>query len=218
MIVAICVGILLLLLAVGVPVALSLGIAGAVGLYAFGGMPIMMGILGTAPSSAIDTYEFVTIPMFLLMAEFMIVSGISSTLFNSIATWTGRVPGGLGVATALTGAAFGAISGSSTAAAATLSTTSVPSMIRHGYDPRFASGIASISGTLAMLIPPSVAIIFYGLLSGTSVARLLIAGILPGMLVALVVVFTIWVMLWRDPALAPQRAHSSFKEKVQSLG
>lgn len=208
---------LLVLLTAGVPVALCLGIAGAVGLYAFGGLPIMLGILGTAPASAIDAYEFLTIPMFLLMAEFMIVSGISSTLFNSIATWIGRVPGGLGVATALTGAAFGAISGSSTAAAATLSTTSVPSMVRHGYDIRFASGIASISGTLAMLIPPSIAIIFYGLLSGTSVAQLLIAGILPGALVALVVIMTIWIMIWSDPTLAPERSSSTMVEKLRSL-
>lgn len=214
---ALSVIVLLLLLAVGIPVAFSLAIAGSVGLLLIGGPGLLAGILSTAPASAIGSYEFLTIPMFLLMAEFMIASGISGTLFSAIANWTGRLPGGLGVATALTGAAFGAISGSSTAAAATLSTTSVPAMIKEGYEPRFASGIVSISGTLAMLIPPSVAIIFYGLLSGASVAKLLVAGIVPGALVTLVIVATIWFLLWRNPALAPNRRSYSWREKFESL-
>ena len=209
--------VLLALLAVGIPVAFSLAIAGGVGLLLIGGTGLLAGILSTAPASAIGSYEFLTIPMFLLMAEFMIASGISGTLFSAIASWTGRLPGGLGVATALTGAAFGAISGSSTAAAATLSSTSIPAMIREGYDPRFASGIVAISGTLAMLIPPSVAIIFYGLLSGASVAKLLVAGIIPGALVTLVIIATIWFLLWRDPALAPSRRRYSWSEKFASL-
>lgn len=209
--------VLLVLLAAGVPVAFSLGIAGSVGLLLVGGPALLSGILSTAPASAIGSYEFLTIPMFLLMAEFMIASGISSTLFGAIAKWTGRMPGGLGVATALTGAAFGAISGSSTAAAATLSTTSVPAMIKEGYEPRFASGIVSISGTLAMMIPPSVAIIFYGLLSGASVAKLLVAGIVPGVLVTLVIIATIWLLMWRNPALAPNRRNYTWSEKFASL-
>ena len=204
-------------LAAGIPVAFSLAIAGSVGLFMFGGTAMLGGILSTAPTSAIGSYEFLTIPMFLLMAEFMVASGISSTLFASIAKWTGRLPAGLGVATALTGAAFGAISGSSTAAAATLSTTSIPAMIKEGYENRFASGIVSISGTLAMLIPPSVAIIFYGLLSGASVAKLLVAGIVPGILVTLTIIFTIWALLWWKPSLAPRRQSYSWKEKFASL-
>lgn len=112
----------------------------------------------------------------------------------------------------------GAISGSSTAAAATLSTTSVPSMTREGYEARFASGIVSISGTLAMLIPPSIAIIFYRLLSGTSIAKLLVADIVPSVLVTLTVVATIWFLLWRDPSLAPNRRRYSWTEKLRSLG
>lgn len=217
MLITITILLLLVLLAVGVPVAFSLAIAGATGLYEIGGFDLLRGILSTAPASAIGSYEFLTIPMFLLMAEFMIASGISTTLFSSIACWTGRVPGGLGVATAITGAAFGAISGSSTAAAATLSTTSVPAMIREGYEPDFASGIVSISGTLAMLIPPSVAIIFYGLLSGASVARLLVAGIVPGVLVTLVIIATIWLLLWMKPTLARPGRSYSWSEKFGSL-
>lgn len=211
------VGLLLLLLAAGLPVAFSLAIAGSLGLLLVGGMDLLTGILSTASSSAVSSYEFITIPMFLLMAEFMLASRISDSLFNSIARWTGRLPGGLGIATALTGAAFGAISGSSTAAAATLSKSSVPAMVGQGYEPRFACGIVAISGTLAMLIPPSVAIIFYGLLSGTSVAQLLVAGIVPGLLVTVVIVLTIWWLIWRDPKLAGAGLSYTWTEKFASL-
>lgn len=111
---ALVVVLLMALLAVGLPVAFALGIAGSIGLVFFGGTDLLTGILATAPASAVGSYEFMTIPMFLLMAEFMVASRISDSLFMAIAAWVGRLPGGLGVATALTGAAFGAISGSST--------------------------------------------------------------------------------------------------------
>lgn len=217
MTVALVVLLLLALLACGLPVAFSLGIAGSIGLLIVGGPDLLFGILATAPGSAVGSYEFMTIPMFLLMAEFMVASRVSDSLFSAIAAWTGRLPGGLGVATAITGAAFGAISGSSTAAAATLSKSSIPSMINQGYEPRFAKGIVSISGTLAMLIPPSVAIIFYGLLSGTSVAKLLVAGIVPGALVCIVIIFTIWFLLWRDPTLVGANRTYTWAEKLASV-
>lgn len=211
------ISLLLVLLAIGLPVALGLGIAGGVGLLLLGGPDLAVGILATAPASAISSYELLTVPMFLLMAEFMVASGISNTLFGAIACWTGRLRGGLGIATAITGAAFGAISGSSTAAAATLSTSSIPSMIKQGYEPRFAFGIVAISGTLAMLIPPSIAIIFYGLLSGANIAHLLIAGVLPGILVTATIIVTIRLMLWRNPALASHGQAQSWQEKIESL-
>lgn len=217
MLVAATVAILLLGLSVGIPVAFSLALAGAAGLYLFGGTQLLLGILATAPASAISSYEFLTIPMFLLMAEFMIASRVSNSLFFAFARWTSWLPGGLGIATALTGAAFGAISGSSTAAAATLSSTSIPAMTEEGYDRSFASGIVSIAGTLAMLIPPSVAIIFYGLLTGTSVAKLLVAGIVPGLLVTLVIIFTIWLLIWRNPNLARSRRSYSWSERFRAL-
>lgn len=208
---------LLALIGIGLPVALSLLLGGGIGLLLVGGWPLLKGVLSTAPASALSSYELLTIPMFLLMAEFMVVSGISSNLFNAIATWTSRRRGGLGIATALTGAAFGAISGSSAAAAATLSTTSVPAMERAGYEQRFATGIVSISGTLAMLIPPSIAIIFYGLLSGADIGRLLIAGIVPGILVTLTIAATIWIMILLKPELAPRGQKTTWLQKLQSL-
>ena len=211
------VGLLCLLLALGLPVALSLLLAGASGLVSLGGPELLMGVLRSAPTSSLGSYELLTIPMFLLMAEFMIVSGVASQLFEAIASWTGRIPGGLGVATAVAGAAFGAISGSSTASAATLSNTSVPAMLRQGYEPGFAAGIVAISGALAMIIPPSIAIIFYGLLSGADIGKLLIAGIVPGAIVTLTIIFTIWLLIWLNPRIAPRSHSVSTKDKLRSL-
>jgi len=144
------------LLLFGVPVAFSLAVACAVGLFLIGGWDSLVGILETTTLSSVSAYELVSIPMFILMAEFVILSGIANGLFEAASLWVGRVRGGLAMATALAGAGFGAISGSSTAAAATLASTSLPAMLRQGYDPRLASGVVAISGTLAMLIPPSV--------------------------------------------------------------
>ena len=138
------------LLAIGVPVGFSMAIAGTIGLLAVGGTDIMLGILQTAPLSTVSGYELITIPMFLLMAELVLVSGIADDLFEAAAAWTGSVRGGLGMATALAGAGFGAICGTSTAAAATLSATSLPAMIKQGYEPKLASGVVAISGTLSM--------------------------------------------------------------------
>jgi tripartite ATP-independent transporter DctM subunit len=151
------------------------------------------------------------------MAEFVIVSGIADTLFRSAATWVGRVPGGLAIATALAGAGFGAISGSSTAAAATLSATSIPAMLRQGYEPKLACGVVAISGTLAMLIPPSIALILYGIIAEVSVGKLLIGGVIPGLLVTLVIVLTVLVLVWRDPSAAPRGPGYTLREKVASL-
>lgn len=208
--------VLFALLAFGVPVAISLALAGSLGIYLATSADVLVGILTASPGSALTTYELLTIPMFILMAEFMGVSGITSSLFNAIAKWTNNIRGGVGIATVLTGAAFGAISGSSTAAAATLAKTSIPAMREQGYSGGMAGSIAAISGTIAMLIPPSVALIFYGLLSGVSIADLLIAGIVPGILVAMTIAATIKLLLLRNP-LPTQGKNYSLGEKIQSL-
>lgn len=194
---------LVAMLFLGLPVAFALMLSGAIGLYLVGGLNMVLGIIETTPTSAVSSYELITFPMFILMAEFMIVSRIADEMFEMIGALVRKLPGGLAVATAITGAAFGAVSGSSTAAAATLSVSSVPTMIRHGYDARFASGVVAISGTLAMLIPPSIALILYGMLSGENIAELLIAGIVPGLLVMLAIVLTVLCLVRWRPAWAP---------------
>lgn len=208
---------LFVLLVVGLPVALSLALSGAFGLFLVGGAGLTEGILTSAAQGAVHSYEFVMIPMFILMANFVVASGISEEMFDIAKKWMGRTPGGLAHATALTGAAFGAISGSSTASAATLASTTIPGMVEQGYDPKLASGVVAISGTLAMLIPPSGAMIIYALLADMSVAQLLIAGVIPGLLVTLTIMLTILVLVYLNPEHAPAAQGYSWREKFASL-
>ena len=208
---------MLALLALGTPVALALLVAGAGGLLAHGGVPMVLGMLKTSAGSAASSYELISIPMFMLMAEFVILSGVADNLFRSASTWVGRLPGGLGIATTLAGAGFAAISGSSTASAATLSSTTIPAMLRQGYEPRMACGVVAISGTLAMLIPPSIALILYGIVANVSIGKLLIAGVVPGVLVTLTIIATVMFLVWQDPARAPSAGAFTWREKLATL-
>ena len=121
------------------------------------------------------------------------------------------------MATALAGAGFGAICGTSTASAATLSSTSLPAMLKQGYEPRMAAGVVAISGTLAMLIPPSVALVVYGLLAEVNIGGLLIGGVIPGILVTFTIIATVWFLVWQDPSRAPEAVAVSWGEKVRML-
>lgn len=210
-------GSLFLLLVLGTPVGFAMAISGAIGLYLIGGFSMVAGVLQTTPLSNVTSYELITIPMFLLMAEFVLVSGIADDLFRAVAAWVGRFRGGLGMATAVAGAGFGAICGSSTASAVTLSATSLPAMLKQGYEPKMAAGVVAISGTLAMLIPPSVALIIYGLLAEANIGKLLIAGVIPGLIVTFTIMATVWFLAWQDPSRAPSPPPQPLKEKIRLL-
>lgn len=211
------IGLLFALLAIGMPVGFAMAVSGALGLLATAGMAATIGVLETTPFSVTNSYELIAIPMFILMAELVVASGIADGLFHALAVWIGRVKGGLAVATALAGAGFGAISGSSTASAAALSATSIPAMLRAGYEPRFSCGVVAISGTLAMLIPPSIALVLYGIIAEVSIADLLIGGVIPGILVTFAIIATVYALLWHDPSLAPAGRSYSWREKLVVL-
>lgn len=217
MITAVGMGVMFALLILGMPVAFAMLLAGVVGLYLIGGMSLVVGYLQATPLASVSSYELITVPMFILMAEFVILSGVANDLFKSAATWVGRVPGGLGIATAFAGAAFGAISGSSTASAATLSATSIPAMLQRGYEPKLACGVVAISGTLAMLIPPSIALVLYAIIADANIGALLIGGVIPGLLVTATIALTVYVLVLLDPSRAPPGPRYTMREKLQSL-
>jgi tripartite ATP-independent transporter DctM subunit len=217
MIVALVLVTLFALLAIGTPVGFAMAISGGAGLWLIGGHDMLAGILQTSPLSVAGSYELLTIPMFLLMAELVLVSGVADDLFLAAAAWIGRVPGGLGMATALAGAGFGAICGSSTASAATLSSTSLPAMLKQGYEPRMAAGVVAISGTLSMLLPTSVALVIYGLLADVNIGKLLVSGIIPAILVTLTIMLTILFLVWQDPSRAPSLTNVPMPEKLRLL-
>lgn len=205
------------LLALGTPVGFAMAFSGSVGLAVVGGFSTLYGVLQTAPMSAVSSYELITIPMFLLMADLVLLSGVADDLFETASAWVGRIPGGLGMATALAGAGFGAICGSSTASAATLASTSLPAMIRQGYEPRMAAGVVAISGTLAMLLPTSIALVIFGLLAQVNIGKLLISGIVPAVLVTLTIMATISLLVWLDPSRAPRTANVSWSDRFRLL-
>lgn len=207
-----------LLMLAGVPIGFALIASAVFGLYLFGGMPLALGILETTPLSSISTYELITIPMFILMAQFIVIAGIADDLFKAAMIWTGRVRGGLAVGTAIVGALFGAVCGSAAASAATLSATSIPAMSSRGYDPKFSCGVVAISGTLAMLIPPSILVLIYAFIAEADVGKLIVATVMPSFLVAGTIIATILLLVWWDPKLAPVGTKTTWREKFAALG
>ncbi len=208
---------LLVLLLIRIPVGFAIGIAAGAGLLLYGGFPALVGFFETTPYTTASTYSLSPIPLFILMAQFVLHSGIASSLFDSARTWVGRTPAGLGVATTLSGAVFAAISGSSTAAAATLASTTVPEMTRRGYDHRLANGLVAVTGTLAAMVPPSIILVFYAVVAEESVGQVLIAGFVPGAVVVVALLATTWLLLWRRPELAPRGERYRLGEKVRTL-
>jgi tripartite ATP-independent transporter DctM subunit len=205
------------LLAFGVPVGFAMGVSGVIGLYWVGGWGVVVGVLQTSPLSTVSSYDLVTIPMFLLMAEFVLTGGIADDLFSAASAWIGHIRGGLAMATALAGAGFAAICGTSTASAATLSSTTLPAMLRQGYDSKMAAGAVAISGTLAMLIPPSVALVVFGLLAQLNIGKLLVAGVVPGILITVTIVLTVYTLAVMNPKLAPLSPRVSTTEKIRLI-
>ena len=205
------------LLLIGMPVGFAMLVSGVVGLWLMGGPSLVAGYLGTTPLAAASSFELITVPMFVLMAELVILSGVADSLFSAAAIMVGRIPGGLGIATALAGAGFGAICGSSTASAATLSATSVPAMLERGYDTRMATGVVAISGTLAMLIPPSIALVLYAIIANQDIGALLIGGVLPGLLVTAAIAITVIALSRIHPGSAPAGRAYTAREKLASM-
>lgn len=208
---------LFVLLILGTPVGFTMAVVGSIGLWQLLGFNAMLGVLTTAPLSAANSYEMITVPMFLLMAELVILSGLADNLFSAAATWLGRVRGGLAIATTLAGAGFGAIAGSSTASAATLASTTIPAMTKQGYESKFSCGVVAISGTLAMLIPPSIALVLYGLIADVNIGQLLIGGVIPGLLVTFTIILTIWIIVLFIPGTAPEGRGYTWQEKISVL-
>ncbi|MGP4842722.1 TRAP transporter large permease [Marinobacter sp. 1Y8] len=185
--------VLLALLGAGLWVAFSLTAIGCVALYFFSSIPVGDS-LSTAFYSASVSWELAALPMFIWMGEVLFRSRLSEEMFTGIAPWVGKVPGRL-LHTNIVGCGiFAAISGSSAATAATIGKMSIPELTRRGYDQKQILGTLAGSATLGLLIPPSIILIVYGVATEQSIARLFVAGILPG--VMLMVLFAGYVMLW----------------------
>jgi len=205
-------------LLLGVPIAFSLAVAGIVGIFLLGGdWNVVMRILGTTPFSTAAEYVLTTIPMFILMAYFSASGGLARDLYTAGAQWLSRVKGGLAIATVFACGIFGAMSGASLAAAAVMSSIAMPEMRRHGYSDELAAGAIGIGATLDILIPPSVGMVIYGITTQTSIGKLLIAGVIPGIIVGIFLILAIIVWVRVAPSHAPETFVVSRAERWAGL-
>src|SRR5689334_22740791 len=197
--------VMLLMLLIGTPIAVALAGSGMLGIYLVtGDAAKVLGIISLAPYSSVADYALTTIPMFILMAYFSASSGLARDLYAAASAWLSHFRGGLAIATVFACGIFGAMSGASTAAASVMSKIAMPEMRRHGYSDELAAGAIGIGATLDILIPPSIAMVIYGVATQTSIGKLLIAGVVPGLIagVLLAVMIYIWVRI--SPHHAPQ--------------
>ena len=210
-------GAMMLCLIAGLPLAFS-----------FGGIAVIFIVLLMGPSglfiiisSAFDgwtNYILIAIPLFVLMANFLERSGIARELYDAMYKWIGRLRGGLAIGTIVICAVFAALSGISALATVTMGLIALPSMLSKGYDKRISIGAISAGGTLGILIPPSIVMIFYGAFTETSVGALFMAGIIPGIMLALIFMIYIAVRTHLQPSLAPALPEKyTLKEKIINL-
>jgi tripartite ATP-independent transporter DctM subunit len=210
--------VMLVTLLLGLPIAFSLAAAGIVGIYLqTGDLNVVIRILGTTPFSTVADYVLTTIPMFILMAYFSASGGLARDLYLAGANWLSRVRGGLAIATVFACGIFGAMSGASLAAAAVMSSIAMPEMRRHGYSDELAAGSIGIGATLDILIPPSVGMVIYGIMTQTSIGKLLIAGIVPGIIVGIFLILAVLVWVTVSPSHAPETYVVSAAERWASL-
>jgi C4-dicarboxylate transporter DctM subunit len=191
------------LLILGVPIAIALLISGLVGYMLMIGLDAGLSALVQISFSDIDVFVIIAIPLFIYMGQIMLKGEAGRDLFDLAQRATRRLPGGLVIAAITASAIFAAISGSSTATAATIGSISIPEMINRGYDKRMATGAVAIAGGLGILIPPSISFILYSLVTDTSVGALFMAGILPGIMLALMYSTYTAIRVAAGPATAP---------------
>jgi tripartite ATP-independent transporter DctM subunit len=194
---------ILVLIGLRFPIGIAMGLVAFAGFVVLRNWAVAFSVVRDAPFAFAASWDLSAIPMFLLMGAVAGNSGIGTALFRAAVAWFGWMPGGLAVATNWACAGFGAASGSSIAAAAVMARLAVPEMLKRNYDKALATGVCASGGTLDALIPPSIIFVVYGIFAEVSVVKLLLAGILPGILTATVYMIMIVTRAWLNPKLAP---------------
>jgi len=205
---------MLALMALRVPIAIAMFIPGAVGYALLAGTPVLLNHLKGAAWARLSVYDLSVIPLFLLMGQFATQGGLSRALFRFTNTLIGHRRGGMAMAAVLACAAFGTICGSSVATAATVTQVALPEMRRHHYSGRLATATLAAGGTLGILVPPSVVLVVYAILTEQNIAKLFAAAMLPGLLAAIGYVVAIAVYARVVPGHAPDHAPASRPERL----
>ena len=210
-------GLLLLLLVCSMPVAFVMAIAGVLGFALVVSTPAALSMMTVDFFDTFSSYSLTVIPLFIFMGQVAFHAGISKRLFHAAYCWLGTLRGGLAMATVGACAGFGAICGSGPATAATMASVALPEMKRYRYDMELASGTVAAGGSLGMLIPPSVVFIVYGILTEQSIGKLFIAGVMPGIMIAIMFCITIHLLCRQRPHLGPAAVGVTWSMRWKSL-
>ncbi|MAK55014.1 MAG: C4-dicarboxylate ABC transporter permease, partial [Pusillimonas sp.] len=207
----------LLLTFLRVPLAFSLLAVSILALSIDMGLQTALTMTSMTIEEAVFSYELAVVPLFILMGNILSRSGISADLFRAANAYFGHIKGGLALSTIVTCAGFSAVCGSSLATAATMSKVAYPSMKKYGYSDSLSAATIAAGGTLGILIPPSIILMIYGILTQTNIGHLFIAGVIPGILGLLLYMGAVYIVAIIRPGNAPRGATTSRHEKIASL-
>jgi C4-dicarboxylate transporter, DctM subunit len=210
-------GVLLVLFLTGLELAIAMFVVGFVGFAYIISPEAAFNLLAKDIFDSFESYSLTVVPLFVLMGQLAFNAGIANRLYDTAHRFMGHIKGGLAIATVIGCTIFGAICGSAAATAATFASVSVPEMDRFGYSRRFSAGLVAISGTLGIMIPPSVPMIIYGIITQQSIGRLFVAGIIPGIVICLLFIFLIVARCKINPLLAPKTERFGWPERLRSL-
>jgi tripartite ATP-independent transporter DctM subunit len=217
MLVAIAFIALFALLLIRTPIAVATGLVGLAGLAYLQGWTAAFSQIGIIAGETVLRYEFAVIPLFIAMGAIIARSGVADELFDACNAFIGHRRGGLALATVVACGGFGAVSGSSLATSATMSRIAYPAMRRFGYADELALGSIAAGGTLGILIPPSIALVFYGILTETDIGALFVAGIVPGLIGLVLYGLAIVFVVARNPDFGPAGHRTTLRQKLRSL-
>ena len=208
---------LFVLFFIGLEIGPAMALAGFVGFAYIVNLNAALNLVAKDVFNVFDSYGFTVIPLFVLMGQVGASGGVARSLYDCAYKWMGHIPGGLAIGTVAAATAFKAICGSSPATAATFASIAVPEMDRYNYDRRLSCGTVATVGTLGILIPPSVVLIIYGVLTETSIGKLFMAGLIPGLMVA--ASFAVTLLGWNliNPKLGPRGAKSTWRERFAAV-
>ena len=204
------------LMAVRVPIGIAMGITGVAGFAALSGPQAGLNLLANVPLSVVTDYNLSVIPMFILMGAFASHSGMSNELFRAGRVWLGHRRGGLALASIAACGGFAAINGSSVATAATMTQVALPEMRKAGYEPGFGAGLIAAGGTLGIMIPPSVILVLYAIMTETDISKLFAAGVIPGLLALAFYAAVVSVKARVHPASLPRGEPHTWPERWAS--
>ena len=208
---------MIVLIVLRMPIAIAMLVTGALGFGLIAGWRPLAGLMSGIPYSRVANYDLTVIPLFVLMGQFAAQGGISRALYRSALAWVGHYRGGIAMATIGGCAAFGAICGSSVATGATMASIALPEMRRYGYSGALATGVLAAGGTLGILIPPSIILVIYAILTEQSLGQLFLAAIVPGIIATIGYGVAIWAYTRLYPEAGPAVARASWHERLHSL-